>query len=239
VTREIPQAERCLTDHRRDGGRARRAIDGLRLCQGCYDHLDRALAGLPRLHEELLIAHSRGDGEKVSGGLTMAERTVITDQLVDCRSEITATVRRWARHLAGLMRRTTAPDLAVDVCCRFLHRNLDRLSISDEAGKVKSEITAVYEAASRLAYPDPQRHAIPLDTRCPELDGTLHRCTGTLHAVVHRPDDRLPSTGDPEPDMVQCDLDPEHCWPSREWFRSLRRARIAVGDANGAVMPHG
>lgn len=194
----------CPIPHRHDSERPRSASHGF-ICRGCHHRLERALAELPGLFDELVhaLAPGRIIGARITG--TPDHALPINPAVAEHRKDIAGKLSSWCQLVIDERGVTTAPDNDRPVnTAPWLLIHLDWLEQHDEVETFAAEVFELSSKAFSLAFPSGARR-IKLG-ECVEPD-----CPGTLSAVVRDTDDLLPS-------RVWCDVDESHEWPADKWI---------------------
>jgi hypothetical protein len=143
------------------------------------------------------------------------------------------------------------PEISVDQAAAFVAKHAEWLAAQEFAGEASDELSELRSKAWRVAYPSGAR-TIPIapcpvtwsvpgqhiwtstsPCRCVRCGvdvlaaptgcvADLHRCGGTVKAIVRPADSLLPSE-------LVCDADDGHRWPAGTWhgFRRAVKARAA------------
>lgn len=213
----------CVLSHRSEPERLRRAADGLHVCLGCLDRLERALAELPANYADLArrLAPSGGKGgPQVTG--TRERALPIDPTVADHREHIARTLVSWALMVAeerGIHPPThNDPDVTAPWLLVHLRWACAQPWIDDYA----AELAALRGRAMALLYPNGRRRvAVGL---CIE-----EGCEGALVATVAPTDDLLPSE-------IACTMEESHVWTPGRWPELGRRLHGAAGfDARVAA----
>jgi hypothetical protein len=206
----------CPCVHRDD--RPRTAADGLRVCRGCFDRLERAVAESPALYAacEAALASSTGATEervthRRDPGLVLSEAALRARGAI--RAQLVATVRMVVEE-RGLSRwpADNVPSMAT-----WLLAHVTWLAAHPAAEDWVAEWTGLRSTARSAAYPSGTRR-VDLEG-CPEPS-----CPGVLVAWLRRDGDTLPS-------VIACTDDSEHVWEPHEW-QALGRRLAGSGHAD-------
>lgn len=195
----------CVLDHDKPTS----AQDGLYVCRGHRNRLERSVAELPSTYEDLTLALRRQStsGPKITG--QGEEPTFVSGPVVDVRASIVACLASWSRLVAEDRGLSGPASAEPEWTAAFLTTHLDWLCAQPFADEAANELLELSSRAWSLAYPSGRRR-IALGP-CVE-DG----CSGTLTAVVRQTDDLLPSA-------IACDQDEEHAWEADKWLALGRR----------------
>jgi hypothetical protein len=88
----------CVAPHAKDPDRPRRAVDGLYLCAGHFADLERLIAEMPAVHDDL--TRPATPGPKAYGGGGESHGLTVDDQAAELRSQIRRDLRWWAHRAA-------------------------------------------------------------------------------------------------------------------------------------------
>jgi hypothetical protein len=190
----------CVGHHRHEPERPRKALDGGYLCGGCIYRLDRTLAEVAELVEDLerALIRAGSDGVKVSGD---PERALpYNDQAGDARRVLLDVLGSWTRLIAEESGHAMPTDLSPAGQADWHRWHLSvgwlpaRLWIDEYATNL-----AQASGAGRAALAGQRTKTVPLGA-CPDTDrcDVLTRsglpCRGTLLAVIDLSDEMLPAT---------------------------------------------
>lgn len=215
----MPRTETvCLSTHRTDPDRPRRAADGLRLCYGCISGMRRHLADLPVLYADVVAsmpASRTADAAPVSG--SREPGLPVNLAAGELRSQIEYDLYYWAQRVATDRGMRLPTSGRVVVVCDWLGRHVDWLAARQEAAEVRGVLVELTSHALRVI--DPARPSLILGPCAETVDG--EPCEGTLRASVLDVDD-------PRPSKIWCDACTLELTPE-QWYRFGRRyhARMA------------
>ncbi len=194
MTEDGQPTDRCVIPHRTDPERPRRALEGLLVCAGHYGQLQRDLAELPDLHEDLALAlhpenaWQRGVGQKVRG--TAESARLNNARVEEARNCIRRDLASWSRLLVEdreLHLRPRNPEPAATAA--FLAVHLDWLCAQPFVDEFAAEVLGLARTARALVYPSGRRTfpvgPCPEVTSCEVATQLEQRCTGRLRAILH------------------------------------------------------
>lgn len=213
----------------------RRAADTLMLCPVHRDKLERQMAELPALHDELVNALTRsgsaGDGKRRSTGIAL------DDDTVKARDHILMWLWSWTRIVMeerGLYGPTVETPSAV---ATWLIQHVDWLAAKPYADEVSKNLADTWTEAMiarqanrtrriELRLPDGTLAGCLAPAEGPRLPGAGEPlCCGTLTALLRPADGLLPHE-------IVCDGDDTHRWPADEWV-ALGKRQVRRMDAGG------
>jgi hypothetical protein len=196
----------CVGHHRHEPERPRLAVDGAHLCAGCWHRLDRTLAELPRLVDDLeraLIRGSGAGGPKISGD---PERALpYNDHAGDARRVLLDVLGSWTRLISEESGHAVPADLSPAGQAAWHRWHLEvgwlaaRLWIDEYASNLHAAA-----GTGRAALAGQRTKMVPLgacpdEDRCDVLTRTAMPCRGTVRAVIDLTDEMLPAA-------VACDV---------------------------------
>lgn len=182
----------------------RLAADGLDLCWSHREAIARHALIAAELHEELALRLTPGSStltEQVAA-TTVDKGLKIDPSVVEARELIAGILAAWSSLIAE-QRGFRPPSLDVRSMAAFIADSASWLAAHPSAADVVDEL-------HELAWGRPRAIAYPSGTRTIKL-GDCPLCSGSVRAVMRRPDSLLPSE-------VACDVEEGHRWrgPS-EW----------------------
>ncbi len=230
--------------------RPRRALDGLYVCHGHRDRLERNIAEMPRLHDDLIERLAGNDHgaaltrEDERWPLAVADHPLpIAVHVVEHRDQMRHVVASWASLTAEERGLATPGTPMLSILSTWLLAHLDWACAQLWVDEFYAEIAGLATRARALIAANPRRRFVV--GSCP-MPVPLHRehgqteaqavalygsrqCTGVLSARLARGDDLLPSA-------IECDQSTEHVWTAHQWVALGRRIHGPSGIHPGGAV---
>lgn len=189
----------CLSTHRVDPDRARSARPGSYLCDACHDGLDRLLAQVPQLADDLERAMIPGaeKGAKISG--TPERALPFNERVGQARRELLDWLRSWTGLIAEERGHALPHDLSPRGQVNWHRVQLQMWTGSQPWVDEYATNLRAYVGAGRGALRGQRWKRVPVGA-CPDADRCdvstrIHiTCRGTLTGVVDLADELLPAT---------------------------------------------
>lgn len=226
---DLGMSASCRAPHRTAPERFRGAADGLLLCPGCVERLERDIKQLPRLYAELATRLAvAGDptpagGSGNRGGKGGGRPLPVNLSVVEARDQIAADLRWHARWVCTERGLAGPGSDAVDDMARWLLAHVAWMSAQDDAADVAGTFAELGGRARFLLDPR-QRSKFPVNAACLEVtEGGP--CPGQLFANL---------TAGKEA-RIECD----ECgttYPATTWLRLGRRIYAAALKAAAAAI---
>lgn len=205
---------------KKTAGPAELAAPRLRLCPGCLHLFTARLRQLPGLYaelEEVLSAAPTAEGRERTTGGPVPSGLPFNAAAADVRAEIIATLGSWSG-LVRAQRGLPAPERTVGALAGLLVRHAGWLAAHPAAADATREVARLERAAHRVARRETLRRVSVGDCVAPG-------CAGRLVTVVR-------GAGADSGAAIQCDADPAHNWPGRQWTELRRALRDADADTD-------
>lgn len=217
-------------DQRQDHGKVedheclpRQVRDSSYLCPGCQGRLERHIAEMPALHDELVLSlasarrKSQDRGKSDSSGLDLEPR------VVKAREHVLTLVQSWSRIVSEERGMRLPLGETVAALSTWLLRHHDWLVHQPYADEVSGNFAETWAEAMACRQMVPARKIqIRLHDGTPAactekaegprlpLDEDGPMCPGSVEAIVRDADSMLPS-------QINCSTDPRHIWPADQW----------------------
>lgn len=194
-------------------GRCRRPVGDAFVCATCGADLERALAGVPALADELGVAVSRQARFTGANGSRSAEKPLPLNQAAsDATSALTAILVTWVR---ANVEATGAdyPDATLAAMSNYLTPRVGWIRHRDDALKAVEGILAAIGAALR-AIDAPANRTTFVVGPCPEIGAQDLPCGGMVRAYI-------PTSAD-EPARMECS-ECRWIYEPHQWLRAGRR----------------
>jgi len=168
----------CVTVHKHDPDRERRAVDGLWLCHGCLGQLRDLLDDLPGLHARLgtVLATGGDGGQRVSG--SPSEPLPVNTAVIEHQQQIRHDLVWWCVYVAderGIARPGNGDPVTT---AAWLTRHVDWCAGNRPAAE--ELLLVLRQLAGRArAMLDPDRY-LPTGERCRVTGKDGERCDGTV-----------------------------------------------------------
>jgi hypothetical protein len=175
------RADLCVMVHKRDPERPRPAVDGLYLCHGDLNQLERLVAEMPARANDLDraagVGGGRGDG--THGGIT------IDDRAATHRSHMAGVLASWCRLVAE--ERGILPPASADLyrTAPWLIRHIDWCAGNRWVDEMLTELRQI--SGQAMGISDIPARRVPLGEQCLTHEGG-ERCEGTVTIVVRGDD---------------------------------------------------
>ena len=217
----------------------REVRDSAYLCRGCRTRLERLLAELPSLHDDLgealTSARRRPRGKGRSSGLNLE------DAVVKARDHVRAWLFGWVRVVAEDRGVTLPLSEQPDTLAHWLGRHVDWLAHQPFADEVLVNLEETHREARwarqivpprrfPLKLPDGSLIHCPVPAEGPVLpDAARPTCSGVVEATVREDSALLPS-------QIGCSGDPAHRWAPHQWPAFGRHVRPTLDTQAMAVL---
>ena len=187
----------CVTVHKHDPDRERRAVDGLYLCFGCLGQLRDLLDDLPALHARLgtVLATGGDGGQRVSG--SPSDPLPVNTAVIEHQQQIRHDLGWWCVYVAderGISRPGNGDPVTT---AAWLTRHVDWCAANRPAAEELLPVLRQLAGRARAMLDPDGRKRITVGPCVAVVEE--EPCDGTLYATVRAEDD-------PEPSLIYCDV---------------------------------